>query len=180
MYRAHLSSMVAIDTTVVRNFHDAGYPTYLRQYLPQAVVVGDVQRELNGQAQSRPNLQVLIRRWPALMEPLPPELLARGLDIQELWLEPGDDETAHLGEIYTVLGASHFGVPLVITDDRRGKRLAAEERVPAIDSGELACEMVCQKGLRTVEDAWAIYRKSKKKPNREKFEALLTRYRADV
>lgn len=180
MYRAHLSSKVALDTTVVRNFHDAGYPTYLRQYLPQAVAVGDVQHELNWQARSRPNLQVLIRGWPALLEPLPSELVARGLDIQELWLEPDDDQTAHLGEIYTVLGASHFGIPLVITDDRGGRRLAAEERVPVIGSGELACEMVCQKSLRSQEDAWAIYRKSRKNPNREKFEALLARYRADA
>jgi hypothetical protein len=126
----------------------------------------------------------LIRGWPTLLPSLPPELLERGLSIQELWLEPGDDETKHLGEIYTVLGACHFLLPLVITDDRKGKRLSTEEGVAVIDSGELACEMVCRKQLRE-QDAWAIYRTSKKdkrkpqqEPKREKFDAILGRYRA--
>lgn len=176
MYHAHRASKVALDTTVIRNFHDAGYPTFLRQYLPEAVVISDVQGELNKQARSRPNLKTLMRGWPKILPPLPPELTERGLAIQELFLKPGDEVTAHLGEIFTVLGACHFGVPLVITDDSDGRRLAAEEGIPVINSGELACEMVCQGRLREG-DAWAIYRKSKKKAKRPKFEALLQQSR---
>lgn len=168
---------MALDTTVVRNFHDAGYPTQLRQYLPQAVVIGDVQGELNRQARTRSNLTALMRGgWPKLLPALPKDLIERGYAIQELWLDEGDEPTAHLGEIFTVLGAHHFGVPLIITDDGDAKRLAREEEfsLPAIDTGELACEMVCQGKLHELH-AWAIYRGTKKNPKRDKFDELLER-----
>jgi hypothetical protein len=179
VYDVHRVSAVALDMTVIRNFHDASYPMYLRQYLPQAVVVRDVQEELNKQARSRPNLTAMMKNgWPSLLPPLPAELRARGLLIQELWLEPGDDDTAHLGEIYTVLAAHHFKVPAIITDDGDGKNLASSQEfsIPVIDTGELVCEMVCQKKLHR-EHAWAIYRKANMYPERSEFEALLEQVR---
>jgi predicted nucleic acid-binding protein len=173
VYHAHRASSVALDTTVPRNFHDAGYPMQLRQYLPHAVVISDVLGELKRQARSRRNLEVMLRSaWPKLLPALSKDTLQRGLEIQELWLEEGDEEATHLGEIYSVLGAVEFGVPLLCTDDRKGRGLAEEENLPTLTSGELACEMVVQGKLREA-DAWAIYRRSKKRPKRPKFDALL-------
>lgn len=173
MYHAHRASSVALDTTVIRNFHDAGYPQQLRQYLPEALVVSDVQGELNKQARSRRNLTAMMRGgWPKLLPDLPKHVIERGYEIQALWLEEGDDETSHLGEIFSVLAAVEFDVPLLCTDDRKGRALAEEEHLATLTTGELACEMVVQ-GRLGEPHAWSIYRASKKKPKRATFDALL-------
>lgn len=110
MARAKAARKVALDMTVIRHFHDAGLLAQLISYLPNACVSRDVQRELTLQARSRPDLQALEKvRWPKQLDPLPTNLIERGLIIQQEWLEDGARADAHLGEIYTVLAAARAG-----------------------------------------------------------------------
>lgn len=180
MARAKDARKVALDMTVIRHFHDAGFLVQLVTYLPKACVVPDVYRELTLQAQSRPQLQGLQKmRWPVQLGQLPAGLIERGLIIQEEWTEEGDRADAHLGEIYTVISAAHFGVDLVITDDGDGLKLASTERVRAIRGGELAAEMVVE-GELTLEEGWLVYQRTRKKPSRENFERLVYYARSEA
>lgn len=162
------------------HFHDAGFLAQLVSYLPTACVALDVYRELTLQAKSRPTLQALERvRWPKQLDPLPTNLIERGLIIQEEWLEVGDRPDAHLGEIYTVLAAGHFDIDLIITDDGGGLKLASTEGVRAIRGGELAAEMVVE-GALSLEDAWTVYQLTRRKPNRASFERLVRHAAAEA
>lgn len=173
MARAKAARKVALDMTVIRHFHDSGFLIHLITYLPNAYVAQDVYRELTLQAQSRPQLQNLEKaRWPKQLDQLPTELVARGLAIQEEWLEDSDRIDAHLGEIYTVLAAAHFGIDLIITDDRDGLKLATTERIRAIRGGELAAEMVAE-GALELEDGWAVYQLTRLKPSRDNYDRLV-------
>jgi hypothetical protein len=180
MARAKDARTVALDMTVIRHFHDAGFLVQLMTYLPTAFVVDDVHRELTLQARSRPQLQGLDRaRWPKRLGQLPKALIDRGIEIQNEWLEEGDPADAHLGEIYTILAASHFDLDLIITDDGAGLRLASAERVRAIKGGELAAEMVVEGDL-DLEDGWAIYQLTRRRPKRENYDRLVQAARAEA
>lgn len=173
MARAKAARKMALDMTAIRHFHDAGFLAQLVSYLPNAYVAPDVYRELTLQAKSRPGLQALERfRWPKQLDPLPTNLIERGLIIQQAWLEDDDRPDAHLGEIYTVLAAAHFDIDLIITDDGDGLKLASTERVRAIRGGDLAAEMVVE-GALGLEEGWTVYQLTRRKPSRENFERLV-------
>lgn len=181
MARAAGARVVALDTTVVRHFHDGGFVLDLARYLKKsAFVVDDVHRELTYQARSRPVLEGLLAktRWPQLFDPLPKKVIERGLQIQALWLVEGDPEDAHLGEIFTVLAAVHFKADLLITDDRNGSALAGAELVPSMRAGELISEMV-QASVLALEDGWTIYQLTRKAPKRERYDSLISAARAE-
>ena len=94
MARAKSARKVALDMTVIRHFHDAGFLVELISYLPNAYVAQDVYRELTLQARSRPDLQRLERvRWPKQLDPLPTNLIERGLIIQQEWVDNDDRPT---------------------------------------------------------------------------------------
>jgi hypothetical protein len=173
MARAKDARKVALDMTVIRHFHDSGFLVQLITYLPNAYVAPDVYRELTLQAKSRPQLQNLEKaRWPKQLDPLPTQLVERGLVIQQEWLEEGNRPDAHLGEIYTVLAAAHFGIDLIITDDGDGLKLASTEGIRAIRGGELTAEMVVE-GALDLEAGWAVYQLTRRKPSRENYERLV-------
>jgi hypothetical protein len=167
---------VALDTTVVRHFHDAGQLTALVVYLrDNAYAAEDVHRELNLQSRIRQEIAKMQNQfgWPKHFGgQLPRPTIHRGLQIQASWLEPGDPPDAHLGEIYTVLAAKHFNADLVITNDRDGFNLARSEEIEVIRAGELIAEMVAE-GRIGEQVGWDIYRPTRKKPKRSNYDQLL-------
>jgi hypothetical protein len=172
MARVSDARMVVLDTTVIRHYHDAGQVLALAQYLKgNGCAADDVHREIGFQARSRPQLQFIVKAgWPKKLGGLPKPVIDRGFEIQQDWLEDGDRPDAHLGEIFTVLAASHFGADVIVTDDRRGLALASIEGVPGTRAGNLIAEMV-KHGIFDDQTGWSIYRLTRKKPKREGYDA---------
>lgn len=173
---------VALDTTAIRHFHDAGLLTQLALYLREnAYAAEDVHRELAYQGRTRPDIARLQNQlgWPKHFGgQLPKETILRGKRIQELLFEDGDPPDAHLGEIYTVLAAKHFDADLVITDDGDGVKLAKSEKVPVIRVGTLVAEMVTARAI-DEEAGWSVYKATRKKPKRVAYDALVAEARGE-
>lgn len=142
---------VLLDTSVIVNFADAGMLIPLARYLEErAVITLDVRRELTRLAGStRPELATLDRlKWPTGEAiALPPDLLADADALRKVHAEPGEHESAHLGEISTALIAPRLPNAIVVMEDGFGKRLCRNRGTPRLSSAQLAAEMVAAGAL---------------------------------
>jgi len=188
MPRVHARDLeqVAIDTTLVRYFADAGHLDALIAYLPQAVAVADVLDEVRRQASSPQRQQMgttlaAHADWPReVAVNLSSEDSRRIQRIQAEWIAEDKKKgkavraDSHLGELQTIFAAAQEQVPLVVLDDSRARRLAGERRLATKSTYGIALEMTAH-GLLTPDQGYAVVEIATGDARR-KFDQLLADY----
>lgn len=153
--------MVLLDATVPHRFCEAKLVLELAKYLGAiAWITPEVETEIRRSARGRrfAGLRALelVDQWPKVTDVLPQELRREYRDFRRAAQQPGDPPDKHVGEITTVLMATHLGADLVIIDDRFGKTLARQKGLSRLSTAQLALEMVCD-GCLTDEEGFAVF-----------------------
>ena len=160
MIGASAAALVLLDASVPYRFCEAQHLPELIRYLQQsACVTPEVMDELRRGAATRRHagLRLLDRAsWPKVTDTLPPELRHEYSNLKRAAQQPGDQSEKHIGEITTVLMASHLHADIVIVDDRFGRALARQRGLPRLSTAQLALEMVCDDAL-SEDEGFAVF-----------------------
>ncbi len=154
---------ILLDTGPFCRFCDAGALVELAAYVDdRAYVTQDVANEIHYRGK-REHAPLRTLRWMTPPFPHHQPILLRGAHAKQAALiharkqQPGDPPDADLGEITTVFAAVARSGSAVMIDDRFGRALAIQRRVPLYSTADLAAEMTAAKAL-DARQGWKIFR----------------------